>query len=273
MTIHPEPGETPLVKIDGLCELFGLPNLLVKDESKNPFGTFKDRRSNEIIKQAKEELIDKLCLITSGNAGYSLANFANSSGIKVVSIIDKDLKPTIVSKLKGVCTVIKADLSSKILTPEETISLARNNPTEVIWDVTNGYHKAYEQIAKELKGNEPDYLICPVGSGEAFVGLYGGIKKYRLKTKLVGAAAKQNPSFADKLHTPWTPYSAKIQLIKSKGHQIIHLTDDELEEAFNKVSGLLDCEPSSAAAFAVLSKLKLSKSDKVIVINSGKGLI
>lgn len=32
-------GKTPLIKINEFCEKFNLVNLLVKDESKNPFGT------------------------------------------------------------------------------------------------------------------------------------------------------------------------------------------------------------------------------------------
>lgn len=268
----PSPGNTPLVKIDGLCDLLKLPNLLIKDESKNPFGTFKDRRSALIVDHAKEELIDKLCLITSGNAGYSLAKFASSSDIEVVSIIDRHLKPTIIRRLKRAGRVIKADLASKILTPEETISLARDSVTEVIWDVTNGYHKAYEAIIREVKDSQPEYLVCPVGSGESFVGLNNGIRRFHLKTVLIGAAVKQNPSFADKLHTPWTPYAAKLRLIESKGHKIVRLSDDEIKGAYDKVKGLVDCEPSSAVAFAALTKLRLPKGARVIALNSGRGL-
>jgi threonine synthase len=65
-------GNTPLLKNRELCNRFKLNNLLVKDESKNPFGTFKDRRSELIIKKTIEEHVNKLVLITSGNAGYSL---------------------------------------------------------------------------------------------------------------------------------------------------------------------------------------------------------
>ena len=267
-------GKTPLVKIDEFCGKFNLPNLLVKDESKNPFGTWKDRRSEMIVKKAKHEFVDKLCLITSGNAGFSLAKFANKSHIKIVSIVDINLPLSIKQALKEIYTkIIEVNLSEKILTPEEMIALARENNKEVIWDATNGFHEAYETIIKEIKSESPDYLVCPVGSGEGFVGLFNGLEKVKLKTKLIGVTPESSPSFADKLHTPWTPYSAKIKSILETGHEIIKLSEDEIRSAFAYAKDLMNCEPSSAVVIGALSKLNFKENDKIVIINSGKGLV
>ena len=263
---------TPLIKIE--IRKLGLLNLLIKDESKNIFGTFKDRRSELIIKNAMEERIDKLVLITSGNAGYSLGRFAKDSKIKIVCIVDKNLKNSIKNKLRIYSTLVEVDLSKKILRPEMVISLARENDEEVIWDVTNGFHEAYEHIIEEIKKIiKPDYIILPVGSGEAFVGLYNGIKKYKLKTRLIGVEVKNKwVSFADKLHTPWTPYRSKIQSILKEGHKIISLDEAGIKTAFKENNKIVDIEPSSSVVFGVLPKLKFEKKDKIILINSGRGL-
>jgi len=82
-------GNTPLIRCRELEILYSAPNLLVKDEGKNPFGTFKDRRSEFIIKRSMDEHVDKLVLITSGNAGYSLARFAEGTNIKVVCVVEE----------------------------------------------------------------------------------------------------------------------------------------------------------------------------------------
>ena len=55
-------GKTPLVKVNEFCRKFNLPNLLVKDESKNPFGTWKDRRSEMIVKKAKLSYFGIYCI-------------------------------------------------------------------------------------------------------------------------------------------------------------------------------------------------------------------
>ena len=267
-------GNTPLIKEEYFCKKFGLPNLFIKDESKNPFGTYKDRRSEAIVKKAIDEKIDKLALITSGNAGFSLAKFANGSNLKAVCIVDKKLPVKIYKKLIAVCyKVIRVDLSSNILKPEEVISLARETDEEVIWDVTNGWHKAYENIIKEIKDSRPNFLITPIGSGEAFIGLFNGIKKYKLNTTLIGVAPKSNPSFADKLHTPWTPYASKMKSIFWRKHKVVRLSEETVEQTYSLARKHIKCEPSSAIVFGVLPDLKIKKEDKIIVINSGRGLL
>lgn len=212
-------------------------------------------------------------LITSGNAGTSLAKFANGSDLKVICIVDKNLPAKIYKKLAEVSyKVIRVDLSSRILKPEEVISLARETDEEVIWDVTNGWHDAYEDIIKEIKDVRPHFLITPVGSGEAFVGLFNGIKKYKLHTALIGVAPKNSPSFADKLHTPWTPYASKMKSILWRNHKIIRLSEETIKKAYSLARKHIACEPSSAIVFEVFPDLKIKKEDTVIVINSGKGL-
>jgi len=265
-------ANTPLVKYKELEVLFKVPNLLVKDESKNPFRTFKDRRSELVIDRARDENVDKLVLITSGNAGYSLAKFAEGTNIKVVCVVDR-VSFTVRDKLeKSSYKVIDLDLSKKIFGPEETIAMVRESDEEVIWDVTNGFHQAFQSIVREIKTERPDWLIVPVGSGEAFVGLYEGLKKFGLKTKLVGVGIK-GPSIADKLYTPWTPYKRKIEAILKEGHQYIQLSEEQIKDAYEKVRHIISCEPSSSVVFGALSELDIDSKDKVIVINSGKGLV
>lgn len=267
-------GNTPLIKKKYFCQKFGLPNLYIKDESKNPFGTYKDRRSEAIVKKALDEHIDKLALITSGNSGVSLAKFAKGSNLKVVCIVDEKLPAKIYKKLAAVSyKVIRINLSAHILKPEEVISLARETDEEVIWDVTNGWHDAYEDLVKEIKDDGPNFLITPVGSGEAFVGLFNGIKKYKLSAILIGVAPKSIPSFADKLYTPWTPYASKMKSIFWLKHKVIRLPEEAIKKAYSLAKKHIECEPSSAIVFGVLPDLKLKKKDKIIVINSGKGLL
>ena len=184
MKLKYKSGNTPLIKIKSLCKKFGLDNLYIKDESKNPFGTFKDRRSEFIIQKGFEENVDKFATITSGNAGYSLGKFAKGTGIKIVNFVDKKLKKYIKDELKKVSyKIIEIDLSKKIWAPEEIVTKARENDTEVIWDTTNGfhgYHEGYVRIIEEIqkKGLNPDFIVVPVGSGEAFCGLYSGIREF-----------------------------------------------------------------------------------------------
>ncbi len=276
-------GNTPLIKRAKLENLYGVPNLLIKDESKNPFGTFKDRRNKLVIEKAMEEHADKLALITSGNSGYSLARLAKGTGLKVVCVVDRAIDPQIKRHLKEYSyEVIEVDLNQKIFHTEDVITPARETMQEVIWDVTNGYHAAFQQIIGEIEKEDPDWLITPLGGGEAYVGLYEGLKRYRMKTKLVGVGLHglQNnrlrlcdgPSVADKLYTPYTPYKRRIETILKEGHLYIQVSDEQITATYNKIHRGISCEPSSAAAFVALAEADVNKNSKIIVINSGRGV-
>jgi threonine synthase len=51
-----------------VASILGLSNMLIKDESYNPYGTHKDRRSEYIINVALENDVDKIVCLTAGNA-------------------------------------------------------------------------------------------------------------------------------------------------------------------------------------------------------------
>jgi threonine synthase len=284
-------GNTRVIQIPELLEMFDLPNLLIKDESMNPFGTFKDRRNKLVMIKALKENIKYLAIITSGNAGYSLARMAQGTNIKVICIVDKHISSYVKEQLKKYSEVIEVDLLQNIFRAraenfqsEELINFVEKKMgVKDVVDVTNGYHEAFHDIIKEIKAYKPDFIVAPVGSGEAFVGLYEGLKKYKMmKTRLIGVGVhsisngvlelRKEPSIADKLFTPYTPYKDRIERILQEGHLYVHVSDDEILEAFDKVGKMVSCEPSSAAVFAALPKLTLDRKSKVIVINSGRGV-
>lgn len=96
-----------------------------------------------IVRQASRAGVHKLSLITYGNAGFSLAKFAEEWGIEVAVIIDKKLGNKEKRRLREVCArVIEKDLTTHVLTPEEIVALGGGEG----WDVTNGFHQAYEEI-------------------------------------------------------------------------------------------------------------------------------
>jgi len=284
MTKRCRVGNTPLIGPPELKRQYNLPHLLIKDESRNEFGTFKDRRNKLVVDRARKQHPDKLVLITSGNSGYSLARLAEGIEAKVICIVDKRIDESIKEHLvKHSHKVVETDLSDKIFTPEETIALARESASEVIWDATNEYHEAFRSIVKEIKREKPDWLVTPVGSGEAYFGLFEGLKMYGMKTKLVGVGVhalvdhelelSKTPSMADKLYTPFTPYKSRIEReILRAGHLYVQVSEEQIKKAYQAVNSIISCEPSSAAVFGALPGLNLSRSSKVIVVNSGKAI-
>src|SRR4030067_987552 len=69
-------GDTPLLTIDRLGKDLGFKQLYVKDESRNPSGSFKARGLASAVSKARELGIHKLIMPTAGNAGGALAVYA-----------------------------------------------------------------------------------------------------------------------------------------------------------------------------------------------------
>jgi threonine synthase len=78
---------TPLRSLPELAKEFGVGEVLVKDESFNPYGTHKDRRSEYIVNIALEHGVDKIVCLTAGNAGYSLSRYCARVGIDYTSMV------------------------------------------------------------------------------------------------------------------------------------------------------------------------------------------
>ena len=261
--------QTPLLEVRKLRDRFKLPGLYIKDESEQTHGTWKDRRSKLIIERALSEGVTTLVLITSGNAGYSLAKLAQGTGLKVVLVVDWRISPVLKNKLRDVCfRLVEQDLSSHFFTSKELISFTQLDPRETIWDVTNGFTEAYESVITELKSSSPDYIICPVGSGEGFIGLSNGIKKHRLRTRLIGVTPSAQESVADKLTARWTPYA---DMIVSSGNILLRISEEVIEDAHSLATEHLSCEPSSAIVFASLKSLKFEKDERMVSRNTGNG--
>lgn len=265
-------GNTPLVELKNLEKQFALAFVGIKDESKNQTGTIKDRRNEFILNEAERLKVDKLVLITSGNNGLSLATLAKDFDIKIVCIVDRSLEPVTIASLKKVAyQVIEVNLRHKILRPEEIIAFAREREDEVIWDVTNGYEESYVTIIHELRELKPDYIAVPVGSGEIFLGLVQGIDRLKLSTRLIGIGVQNTlSSFADKLHTPWTPYARALDALQQRGHHILRIGEEDIKSTYTTYRNIVTCEPSSAVVFAALSRFPFEQNNIVVLINTGK---
>ena len=259
---------TPLKRLAGL-DFEGV-HAYIKDESWNPSGTIKDRRNSFVVQEALRLGVDKLALITAGSNGYSLATLAPEE-IKVVAIVDRSLSASVKRYLsKAVYQLIELNLQHKILRPEELISFVREREDEVIWDVTNGYEEGYVPIVAELKELNPDYIVVPVGSGGIYVGVVEGVRRYRLKTKVIGIGVQNTlKSFADKLYTPWTPYTKVMAKYHEAGHTIYRLDENEVKETWQRFQHVARLEPSSAVVFAALEKAPFTSTDTIVFINSG----
>jgi len=77
-------GATPLLAVPQLGARLGIPNLYVKDESRNPSGSFKDRLAAAAVSAAREMGKRVVVGSSSGNAGAAIGAMAARAGLPCV---------------------------------------------------------------------------------------------------------------------------------------------------------------------------------------------
>lgn len=156
-------------------------------------------------------------------------------------------------------------------------ALAKTNEADNPFDITNFYHTAYSDIFAEIvAGMEPDYIVAPYGTGEALFGIILGNNRRQMneripKVKIIGAKPIESISFADKLTGKYGPYPAFLEDHRDSV-KTVSLSENEIIDAYEKVSPHLRVEPSAAAAFAAVRHLDAKPDQKIVVVNSGRGI-
>ena len=92
-------GWTPVYAPKVLAAEIGLKNLWVKDESRNPTASFKDRASAVVVARAREINAEVVVTASTGNAGAALAGMAAAVAQKAVIFAPKSAPPAKIAQL------------------------------------------------------------------------------------------------------------------------------------------------------------------------------
>ncbi|MCL2781332.1 MAG: pyridoxal-phosphate dependent enzyme [Actinomycetia bacterium] len=180
-------GATPLLAVPRLGAALGVPNLYVKDESRNPTGSFKDRLAAGAVSAARE--LGKKVVVgsSSGNAGAAVAALAARAGLGCVMFTTAQFPLAMKTQMAVYGTRLIAAPSIK-----DRWSLMEAGVTRFGWfPVTvfrfpyfgsnfygiEGYKTMGYEIADQAE-KLPDHIIYPVGAGDAFSGGYKALAEY-----------------------------------------------------------------------------------------------
>jgi threonine synthase len=92
-------GWTPVFEPKRLAQRLGLNYLWIKDESRNPSASFKDRASAIVVARAREIGAEVVVTASTGNAGAALACMAAAVGQKAVIFAPRTAPPAKVAQL------------------------------------------------------------------------------------------------------------------------------------------------------------------------------
>lgn len=221
-------GNTPLLHADKIGHILGMSNIFLKDESRNPTGSFKDRAFSVGITCAVEKKVQKVRTASSGNAAASASAYSAKAGLSLYLLFDanspptKHLQPLVYGgKGLGVKDLFSGD-SIDLIKMLMTLSEKLGAYNVFCWSLVNPYTIeglktcAYE-ICEELQWKSPDVVIVPVGGGDNLVGQWKGYKEmHRLglvnnKPRMIGVQS----SSADPLTKAWRTGSSRVNSISS----------------------------------------------------------
>ncbi len=299
-------GATPLIKANRLAEVLGIKELYLKDETRNPTASFKDRGMSVAVSVAKEFGFKRAVTASSGNAAAALAAYAAKAGIEVYAFVIEQAGYGKIAQLlfygakvfrvKGLG---KEDPTVKLMREAyekygfyPSPSFGPYNPYQIEGPKTISY-----EIIEQMNWEVPDWVFVPVGAASLLTGVWKGFKDYlnlglidRLP-HLFAVQSTGNPPFVrafkekqdpfnirpwPKPHTiawgledpyPWDGDAGLRALDETKGYAE-EVPDEKIVEAMKLLARYegIFAEPSGAASLAGL----MAAIDEGIIDKSDK---
>jgi threonine synthase len=175
-------GSTPLVAADRLAPVLAVDRLWIKDDTRNPSLSFKDRAVAVAAARAVEFGVPALACASTGNLAGATAAAAAAVGLPAYVFIPADLEPAKVAHaLAYGATVLPING-----TYDDVNRLCLEIADETGWGFVNinlrpfyaeGSKTLAYEIAEGLGWRAPDVVVAPVASGAMFTRLARGFEE------------------------------------------------------------------------------------------------
>jgi threonine synthase len=181
--------QTPLIRCKNLAKILGMRSLYIKDDTKNPTASFKDRPMTVGVSKAVELGFDTTASASSGNAAAALAAYSAKAGVACYTFVPEMASPGKIAQLSmfGANVVRLRGLESGV-DPTVTMlklvcsrfgwypcpSFALFNPYQAEGPKTMSY-----EIAEQLSWMTPDWVFAGVGSGALLAGNWKGYEELK----------------------------------------------------------------------------------------------
>ena len=303
-------GGTPLIPAPRLADALRLSSLWIKDDTRNPSGSTKDRASLLVAAKAREFGLDTIAAASTGNAGTALAAVGAAAGLRTVVFV-----PATAPEAKRVQMLsygarvmpVKAGYDEAF---ELCLAACRkfgwyNRNTALNPFTIEGKKTAALEIARSLAPASPDVVVVPVGDGVILAGIAKGfadLSSAGLLAHRPRLVAVQ-PAGADAIARAWAegaedvrplrgahsvadsltveaPRNARLCLrrIRESDGAVATVTDDEILAAIPELASSCGvfAEPAAAASLAgiraALREDLVSPGESVVLLVTGTGL-
>jgi threonine synthase len=302
-------GWTPLYRSKRLAEKWGVREVFIKDDGRNPTGSLKDRASAVGVMKALEARQKVVSCASTGNAASSLAGFAAVAGLSSVIFVPEEAPSAKIAQL----LVYGAEVVLVRGGYEKAFDLATQAIDTWGWYNRNcainpylveGKKTCAMEVAEQLGWDLPDVVFVSVGDGCIVSGLYKGFfdllrlgitdriprivgvqaegaapiwKAFRNGSDRVEFAPAQTVADSISVGSPRN-WAKALRAVRESFGEMITVTDDEILSAIPELArstGVFG-EPAGVTGFAGFRKMAeqglIGKNERVAVIVTGNGL-
>ena len=302
-------GWTPLYSAPSVASEYGVRELLIKDDGRNPTASLKDRASCVAVTLAAGQGQSVVSCASTGNAASSLAGFAANMGLKSVIFVPEAAPVAKVTQLLvfgARVFLVKGDYAATVELAIEAIErygwYDRNcaiNPFLV-----EGKKTCAMEIAEQCGWDVPDKVFVSVGDGCIVSSTWKGFHDLRRiglierVPQIIGVQAEgaspihraiqegaervtfgPSHTVADSIDVGAPHNWAKaLNAIRSSHGDTVAVTDEDILAALAELprrTGVF-AEPAGAAAYAGFVKMarggRLKADERAAIIISGNGL-
>ncbi|MDX1437710.1 MAG: threonine synthase [Anaerolineales bacterium] len=284
-------GWTPHFRVDRLSSELGLERMWIKDESRNPTASFKDRASAVVVTRAREIGAEVVVTASTGNAGAALAGMAAAVGQRSVIFAPKTAPPAKVAQLR----VYGAEVLLVDGTYDDAFDLSVEVANEFGWYCRNTGYNPFTAEGKKTAsfeiwenvllpryyGRRPLSIFVSVGDGNIISGMHKGLVDLQrlgwLETmpRLYGVQSEGSAAIANtfeagtdtikpvKANTVADSISVDLprdgfralRAVRETGGSYLKVKDEDILVSIARLGNVgIFAEPAGAAAFAGLAK-------------------
>ena len=306
-------GMTPLLALPTLGQALGVPNLLMKDESLIPTGTFKARGAAVGVSRAAELGVSAIAMPTNGNAGAAWSMYAARAGMR--SLIVMPVAAPAITRAECAAAGAELYLVDGLIGDAARLVAGAVERRRDYQDVSTlkepyrieGKKTMGLEIAEQLGWRMPGVIVYPTGGGVGIIGIYKALCELLelgwvsgdlprlvavqaagcapiVRAFQAGAAASEPWPDAKTVAFGITVPKALgdfliLEALYATGGTAVAVTDEALladQRTVARLEGSFIC-PEGAACVTAVRQLResgwLRESDEVVVLNTGTGLI
>ncbi len=304
-------GWTPLYPAPRLAESLGLKHLWVKDDSRQPTASFKDRASAIAVVKAQEVGAQIITTASTGNAAAALSGLCASVGQPNVIFVPATAPEAKIAQLLVFGSTVLLVEGTYDDAFELCLEAAQaygwyNRNTGYNPYMTEGKKTVSYEICEQLGWEAPDVILVPVGDGCIIGGVHKGLKDLLAlgwidrMPRLIGVQAAGSAALYDawrrgldpmemtpiEAHTIADSIAAGLprdrikamRAVRETDGAFVSVTDAEILRAIPTLArgcGVF-AEPAGAAAYAGLVKAVeadlVAPDERIVVLATGSGL-